>query len=214
MFMSAAEGNEYLFLSSSMNFDYFEPWGMFAARWYLWILSGASICSFKVYHLPKGLTWLGWWNLFLIYGALFTGYKQDHTPENQYALGVLEVMHLVFGAIFLITCWVETCTVWFPNTIFTWVFGGIVFTYLLLYGLTAFVVPLQTGIPFIWDHPEMVAQHAIVIVAFVTQCVMAPVMKTKQWEPRTWCFSCLCPQLGSTDYYDGGDSSGEEEMVP
>jgi len=197
MFMSAVEGNECLFLSSSMNFDHFEPWATFMARWYLWILSGASICSFKINHLPDGLKWLGWWNLFLIYGVLFTGCKQDHEEGEKYGLGVLEVLHLVFGAIFLITCWVETCTVWYPNTVFTWIFGSMIFTYLLLYALTAFVVPLQTGIPFIWDHPEMVAQHAIVIVAFVTQCIMAPVVGSPEWQYPTWCFTCLCPQLGS-----------------
>jgi len=207
--MSAVEGNSFLFLSSGMNFDHFEPWATFVARWYLWILSGASICSFKVDYLPDGLKWLGWWNLFLIYGALFSGYKQDHeVKENN--LGVLEILHLVFGAFFLITCWVETCTIWYPNTIFTWAFGGVVIAYLLLYGLTAFVVPLQTNIPFIMNHPEMVAQHAIVIVAFVTQCVMAPVIYTPEWAPRTWCFSCICPHIGNAS--DADDSSNEAMM--
>jgi len=96
MFMSAAGGNHYLFLSSCMNFDHFEPWGKFAVRWCLWIIAGAAICTFKIFHCPKGLKWLGWWNLVLIYGALFTGYKQDHEP-GEYILGPLVVSHLAVG---------------------------------------------------------------------------------------------------------------------
>lgn len=197
MFMSADAGDDYLFLSSSMNFKWHEPWGMFAARWYLWILSGAAICTFKTYHCPKGLKWLGVWNMVLIYGAVGTGYKQDHAVGQGYSMGILEILHLIFGLIFLVTCWVETCTVWFPNTIFTVCFGIIVFGYIAVYAVTEFVVPIQTGIPYIMDHPELVLQHCIVIVAYVTQCIVAPTMHTPEWRPRSWQCLCCCLHLPS-----------------
>jgi len=214
MFMSAAGGNRYLFLSSCMNFDHFEPWGKFAVRWCLWIIAGAAICTFKIFHCPKGLKWLGWWNLVLIYGALFTGYKQDHEP-GEYILGPLVVSHLAVGGTFLLTCWVETCTVWYPNTIFTWMFGASVLAYIIIYGLNAFILPLDTGIPFLWNHPELVGQHVIVIVAFVTQCAAAPAMKSSKWAPRTWCFSCLCPRLGCAgdDEPRGAEERKEENWA-
>jgi len=198
MFMSADSGDDYLFLSSSMNFKWKEPWGMFAARWYLWMLSGLAIYTFKTYHCPPGLKWLGCWNMLLIYGAVVTGYKQDHAVGQGYSMGIMEILHLVFGLVFLVTCWVETCTVWFPNTIFTVCFGILVFGYIALYTVTEFVVPIETGIPYIEDHHELVAQHLIVIVAYVTQCITAPDMHTPEWKPRSWACFCCCTGLGSS----------------
>lgn len=204
---SALQNDRYLFISDTMNSYQFEPWGIFAARWYLWMLTGASISSFKISHFPNDLKWLGWWNLVLIYGAMLTRYKQNIEEDDGHRLDVVESIHLAIGVIFLITCWVETCTVWYPNTRFTWIFGVSVLTYLFLYALTRIVSLMGTQI--VSDHPASVAQHAIVIVTYVTQCVMAPVMGTSEWAPRIWCFSCLCPQRRSAGCDD--DHGGAEE---
>ena len=48
----------------------------FAARWFIWHLASLSIVWYKVRTYPKQLRWLALFNLFALWGCIWSGFQQ------------------------------------------------------------------------------------------------------------------------------------------
>lgn len=152
---------KYLFVSQALNSIKPEPWLFFVTRYVLWHTVIINMLVFKCRHLPRRL-WLlpivtAGTNLCIIWAACRQLGNNNQRMHNRFAN--------IYGTI----CVVESILLWWPNL-------GVVALYalVLVAGVYPKYYPFDTGIPLIYDKPDLLSEWAIILIHFVVVWHRAP----------------------------------------
>mmetsp|Transcript_3123 Transcript_3123/g.6587 ORF Transcript_3123/g.6587 Transcript_3123/m.6587 type:complete len:304 (+) Transcript_3123:94-1005(+) len=183
------QDRQVLFISRVLNDPVPEPWVAFAFRWFLWHFSIWRASAFKCRVLPVQYHWLVLASWLSIYVATWAGYCQTEIPHdlNRIKCGI----HILAAAAIFITLWLETVTLWWPSEMLNAAYGAIVVVCIGCYAFANFVFkgrsPLETGIPYIYNQPEVVIEWLVVIVHFPIVWYRYPVVSDAiadgSWRP-------------------------------
>lgn len=152
---------KYLFVSQALNSIKPEPWLFFVTRYFLWHTVIINMLVFKCRHLPRRL-WLlpivtAGTNLAIIWAACRQLGNNNQRVHNRFAN--------IYGTI----CVLESILLWWPNL-------GVVALYalVLVAGVYPKYYPFNTGIPLIYDKPDLLCEWAIILIHFVVVWHRAP----------------------------------------
>ncbi|CAK0831189.1 unnamed protein product [Prorocentrum cordatum] len=186
-----------LFFSDVLNDPITEPWAVWALRWLIWILGISSWISFKRAHMPRQVQWvfMQQWACFMV--AILAGFRQLDPPMEVYAL--MYKLHQVSALIMFLGLWLETVMLWCPSRILHVVYFVTVPIEVLAFAFSGRFY-IETGIPYIYGHPEIVLEWLLIFAHFVVvwlrfPAVSAAVGDDGTWRPWVCCFADCCPDL-------------------
>lgn len=185
-----------LFFSDVLNDPKKEPWMAWALRWFLCFWGISSHIEFKRTYLPQQVHWvlLLQWVAFLV--AMLTGFRQLDPPHAIYL--VMYKVHQLAAMIMFVEIWLETIMLWCPSRILHAVFLFIVPVNIITFAISGWV-NIETGIPYIYGHPEIVLEWFIILAHFAVVWARFPAVSAAvadgTWRPWVCCFAGMCPDL-------------------
>lgn len=185
-----------LFFSDVLNDPKPEPWAVWALRWFLCFTGISSSIEFKRTYLPQQVHWvlLLQWGTFL--AAMLTGFRQLDPPQVIYSC--MYKLHQLLAMVMFIELWFETVMLWCPSPLLHAIFIITVPVNVITFAISGWVY-IETGIPYVYGHPEIILEWLIILVHFVVVWIRFPVVSAAladgTWRPWVCCFGGLCPDL-------------------
>lgn len=185
-----------LFFSDVLNDPVPEPSAVWALRWLIWIFGVSSWINFKRTYMPQQVQWVFMlqWAMFML--AILTGFRQLDPPVNVYSL--MFKLHQSSALVMFFGLWFETVMLWYPSRILHAVFCVTVPVEVLAFALSGRFY-IETGIPYIYGHPEIFLEWLLIFTHFVVVWLRFPAVSAAvrdgTWRPWVSCFANCCPDL-------------------
>lgn len=150
--VSLHEGAEFAFVSVTMNFERWEPWGIWFARYLIWHLTFFRIFFFKLRIFPQSIQWLAYFNSVAFLLTIWSGFKQ--VDDAGYEGSWRQYTHWITSGVVLFLFAIETPALWRP-------YIAMVVIYILTFVLAQFGHFPDTGILFIGEHVEIPGEYVV-----------------------------------------------------
>lgn len=187
-----------LFFSDVLNDPKPEPWTVWALRWLLCFTGTSSHIAFKFTYLPQQVHWALWLQWVAFIAAMLTGFRQLDPPSVIY--GSMYKVHQVMAMVMFIVIWLETVMLWCPSPLLHATFLIAVPVTIITFAISG-RVNIETGIPYVYGHPEIILEWFIILAHFVVVWIRFPVVSAAvadgTWRPWVCCFAAMCPDLAT-----------------